>query len=433
MQGGGNSPGPAWRKKNSIEILLLSPYHAASHAYWADQLISGIREIRGVAVTWNLRSLPPRHFAFRLKAAPLSLWDYFSESGLCVPDLLIATSSTDLTSLRSWFPAMRAVPCLLYFHENQFVYPPGAYRSREQQRDFCLTQLYSALAADCIAFNSRWNRESFLEGVNGLLNALPEAMSPGISKILEEKSRVIYLPVADPRLVPGENEAGSATRHGDRRDSGTAVLQIRPPTQLTARTNSVPHFIWPHRWEYDKGPGTLQEFCRTMDEQGHDFRLSLLGRKFRTVPGEISEILEAYARQIVRAVPFADTAEYYGFLRHWGETDNSWVISTADHEFFGISVVEAVLAGCTPLVPDGLSYRELIAERWRYEYRRGQSEKSRAQAMYNHWKNLEITQRSKSDPLSDLLMDPRPSARLEDYRLIIADLLDRDCNHHPEH
>ena len=37
-----------------------------------------------------------------------------------------------------------------------------------------------------------------------------------------------------------------------------------------------------------------------------------------------------------------------------------WVLSTADHEFFGIAVVEALFAGCLPWLPEKLSYPELL-------------------------------------------------------------------------
>jgi glycosyltransferase involved in cell wall biosynthesis len=38
------------------------------------------------------------------------------------------------------------------------------------------------------------------------------------------------------------------------------------------------------------------------------------------------------------------------------------VVSTARHEFFGIGVVEAISAGCWPLLPDRLAYPEVTVD-----------------------------------------------------------------------
>ena len=52
----------------------------------------------------------------------------------------------------------------------------------------------------------------------------------------------------------------------------------------------------------------------------------------------------------------ADRSEYLDRVR---EAD--LFLSTADHEFFGLSALEAIRSGLLPVLPDDLSYPELLA------------------------------------------------------------------------
>ena len=134
-----------------MKALLLSAYAAASHQHWAQTLQHMCPQW-----SWMLLELPPRHFSWRVRGNPL----YWSQAERPLleqgHDLLVATSMVDLATLRGLVPALARTPSLLYFHENQFAYPAG--RSRHAPLEAQMVSLYSALAADQLAFNSAWNR-----------------------------------------------------------------------------------------------------------------------------------------------------------------------------------------------------------------------------------------------------------------------------------
>ena len=123
-------------------------------------------------VDWTLLTLPPRYFSWRLRGNSLS-WAMLARDALEADyDVLLATSMTDLSALRGLCPALCRLPTAVYFHENQFAYP-GSDRQRQSVEPQMLN-LYTALAADRVLFNSAYNRDSFLEGADELLRKLPD-------------------------------------------------------------------------------------------------------------------------------------------------------------------------------------------------------------------------------------------------------------------
>jgi len=95
-----------------------------------------------------------------------------------------------------------------------------------------------------------------------------------------------------------------------------------------------------------------------LDDSGVTFRLILAGEHFNEQPPEFEQALRRYANRILHYGYAEDFAEYSRLL-HQADL----VISTAIHEFFGISVLEAIYCGCHPLLPNRLTYPELIPER----------------------------------------------------------------------
>jgi glycosyltransferase involved in cell wall biosynthesis len=128
-------------------------------------------------------------------------------------------------------------------------------------------------------------------------------------------------------------------------------------------TDSPPLIIWNHRWEFDKGP---DEFFEALDEilnQGLDFRLAFLGENFRTLPKSFILAKERYGNKIVQYGYEKSKEKYLDWLKK-----GAIVISTATQENFGIAVVEAMRYGCLPLLPNRLSYPEILPEEFHKDF-----------------------------------------------------------------
>jgi glycosyltransferase involved in cell wall biosynthesis len=332
-----------------MKILLLSAYHAESHKQWCDGLIKYLPEHH-----WTLLSLPPRHFAWRVRGNSLS-WAFSRQAELAAEyDLLIATSLVDLAALRGFVPALAKIPNLVYFHENQFEYPQSEHQHSVVEPQ--MVNLYSALCADQVVFNSAWNRDSFLDGVGSLLGKLPDQVPKALPEKLLERSTV--LPVGlDPGLFDATGSDGKLT------EPPLLVWNHRWEYDVigTPPTNQSLIITWAARWEYDKGPDNLLLILRGLRDRGIDFRLNVLGQSFRNKPKVFDVIREEFSHELLIFGYIDQRQKYVSVLEA-----SHICLSTAKHEFQGLAVLEAVAMGCYPIVPDAMVYPEIFDSTFRY-------------------------------------------------------------------
>lgn len=312
------------RATDKPRILLLSAYDAASHRRWREQLVAMFSEFE-----WQSLVLPPRFFRWRIRGNPVT---WLNEPAFAEHwDLVIATSMVDLATLRGIHPSLVGTPCLLYVHENQFAFPESG--SQFASVDPQVVNLYSAIAADHIAFNSRWNRDSFLSGAWQFLEKMPDGVPEGLIEGLGSESTVLPVPVEDrlfrERSVPFNSQC--------------------------------PHLLWNHRWEYDKGPERLVALLDVLEQRGMAYRLSVVGEQFRRYPRAFDELKQRFGHRLVHWGYLEQRADYDALL-HSADV----VVSTALHDFQGLSMLEAMASGCLPLAPDRLAYREYVPAACRY-------------------------------------------------------------------
>lgn len=243
-------------------------------------------------------------------------------------DCVLCSSMLDVAALRGIGPAwLRSTRLVTYFHENQFAYPVRKKDPRDLH--FAITNLTTAMASDWVLFNSTYNRRSFFTGAEDLLAKLPD-MREGVDlSQLKSKSSV---------LAPAM----------DFDSLDAAALSPAPHKE------EAPLLIWNHRWEHDKNPGLFFESLLALKKRGVAFRVAILGQSFRDMPEIFEKARQPLQNHIVH-FGYAPREAYHRWL-HAGTV----VLSTAVHEFFGIAVIEAVRAGCRPLLPDRLSYPELF-------------------------------------------------------------------------
>jgi len=313
------------------QIVVFEPYYGGSHRAFVDGLVT-------LPHDFEVHTLPANRWKWRMRlAAPFFAGQIRrGEIELQNAHAIVCSSLLDVATFKGMLPsAYRHLPIHVYFHENQFAYPV----QKEDPRDvhFALTNLTTALSADSLAFNSAFNLESFLRGCDDLLIKNDDMGLAGYQHEIRAKSRI---------LPPGLDFAEI-----DR------IAAAREPDQA-----HIPVIVWNHRWEYDKDPEFFFNALFGLQAEGVPFRLIVLGESFRQSPAIFAEAKGILADRILHFGYAPSRTEYLGWL-----AKADLVVSTARHEFFGLSVIEAVRAGCCPLLPRRLAYPELFGDEFLYD------------------------------------------------------------------
>ncbi|TDI74776.1 MAG: DUF3524 domain-containing protein [Bacteroidetes bacterium] len=314
-----------------MNILALEPWYGGSHRDFLDGLIGHSRH------NFEAITMASRFWKWRMHGGAVTMArkaeQFVKNNGK--PDLIFAT---DMVNLSAFLALARRdlsdVPVVLYMHENQLTYPLPDGEKRDYT--YAYINYLACLAADRIVFNSRYHFDEFMEALPGLLRMFPDYTHLNTVRKIKDKCSVLHLGMT----LNAHDKYASSSRS---REWGPGM---EPPIVL-----------WNQRWEYDKNPEAFFKMMNRLDDIGMPFRLILAGEHFEVQPREFERAFERYADRILH-YGYADDFPEYSKLLHRADL----VVSTSIHEFFGISILEAIYCGCHPLLPNRLSYPELIPD-----------------------------------------------------------------------
>ncbi|MFH1984924.1 MAG: DUF3524 domain-containing protein [Pseudomonadota bacterium] len=304
----------------AVNVLFIEAFSGGSHADFVNGLAKHSRHHIDV-----LR-LPARFWKWRMRGAALYLAPRIED--ITRYDVIMSSNMMSLSDFCTLSgPSMP--PAILYFHENQLTYPlpPGAVMDMQ----FGFTDITSALAATQVCFNSAFHMRLFLDTLPGFIRKMPEFHPDWVVKAIRRKSSVHY---------PGV----------DLTDAGDVAERC---------LQAPPLVIWNHRWEFDKNPDDFFDALIEVAGRGIDFRLAILGKNYQNSPHAFENARSVLSDRIVAYghEPYKET--YRQWLRQ-----GHLVVSTAVQENYGISIIEAIHAGCLPLLPRRLSYPEILPARY---------------------------------------------------------------------
>lgn len=302
-----------------MRILALEPYYGGSHRAFLEGWSGASRH------EWTILQLPAYKWKWRMRHAAVTFADQLRAGTRRDArwDRLWCSDMLNLAEFRGLAVAhVRDLPTVAYFHENQLTYPVRLESERDYQ--FAMTNMTSALAADVVWFNSSFHRDSLLDGLDTFLRRMPDQQPSDAPGRIRAKSHV-HPPGVHPLPARGRRHPG--------------------PLRI----------LWAARWEHDKNPDDFFAALTLLEKRGVDFRLSVIGEQFRESPEVFATAKRLFDGRIDRW-GYQDGPAAYQAALHEADV----FVSTARHEFFGLSAVEATLAGAYPMLPRRLAYPEIF-------------------------------------------------------------------------
>ena len=295
------------------KILFIEPFYKGSHKYFLD----------------NIKKYSKHDITILTRNGVFWKWKFLESSIINELssdhdfDVIIGSNMLDLSS---WAGMNRKLigkaKLALYFHENQLTYPENL-ENKSKNEFFGFQNLTSLFCADKVFFNSDYHKTSLLNAARRLSQKLPDSIPVHLFKELENKATVV--PVG---------------------------LDLELLDKVRADTHSdVPVILWNHRWEFDKNPKLFLKTLMELKDEGLKFKLIMLG----SAPKKLDPI-------------FAEAHEYLkDEITQWGRVKSKndyarllWQADilpvTSNHDFFGVSVLEAIYCELSPLLPKRCAY-----------------------------------------------------------------------------
>uniref|UniRef100_A0A8C2V7J6 tRNA-queuosine alpha-mannosyltransferase n=1 Tax=Chinchilla lanigera TaxID=34839 RepID=A0A8C2V7J6_CHILA len=265
-----------------MSILIIEAFYGGSHKQLVDLLHEELQDC-------VLYTLPAKKWHWRARTAAL----YFSQN---VPisehyRILFASSVLNLTELAALRPDLGKLKKILYFHENQLVYP--VKKSQERDFQYGYNQILSCLVADVVVFNSVFNMESFLTSIGKFMKLIPDHRPKDLENIIRPKCQAVYFPIRFPdvsRFMP-KHKITHLKKMLSLKGNGSAALSMALPSQPEQRTPENVSEDFNVVYSVHSNLHIAQENLENSSVQGADLEHANSSDNSRSHRGEIAQHL----------------------------------------------------------------------------------------------------------------------------------------------